>query len=58
MRDIIVSIFGEYEALVVNDNLIGGLAGLDYEWLAGVVLFAIALFSLFKLLGVLLNKLI
>lgn len=58
MRDIIVSIFGEYEVLIVNDNLVGGLAGLDYEWLAGLGLFAISLFSLFKLLGVLLNKLI
>ena len=32
-----------------------GLAGVDWPWLAGVFLFAIVLWSFFRLVGVLLN---
>lgn len=36
---------------VTATEIVPGLAGLDWPWLAGAVLFAIMLFCLFKLLG-------
>ena len=69
MKDLVVSIFGQYEpvmsqsAAVVTDAdglsyietfdiVASGAAGLDWPWIMGVVLFAIVLWSLFRLLGV------
>lgn len=35
-----------------NEVVAAGLAGVDWPWVAGVFLFAIVLYSLFRLLGV------
>ena len=64
VRDILVSLFGPYtpRTHTVTDHLadgssvtstqaVPGLAGLDYEWLAGVALFSLILFCLFRILG-------
>lgn len=53
MREIIVSIFGQYTPQVdpVSGAAVLGVAGCDWEWLAGVLLFAIVLFCFMKLLG-------
>lgn len=65
MRDLIVTIFGEYTPVttdVFNDvgELVGstvasGAAGVDWTYIGGVVLFAIVLWSFFRLLGVVLR---
>ena len=67
MKDLIVSIFGSYEPiLTMETHMVGdtletvevvasGMAGVDWAWLAGVVLFAIVLYSFFRLVGVLLR---
>ena len=43
---------GEYVGTVVAS----GMAGVDWQYLAGVALFAIVLISVFKLLGVILKN--
>lgn len=61
MKDLIVSLFGSYEPVmtsVAGDSVqvvASGMAGVDWEWIAGVVLFAIVLYSFFRLVGVLLR---
>lgn len=68
MKDIIIRIFGEYEPVMsqaiatyevdgmmdysVIDVVASGAAGVDWAWVMGVVLFAIVLYSLFRILGV------
>lgn len=68
MRDLIANIFGTYTpptnvTYVVVDgvtqtvNVIpAGVAGVDWQWLAGVGLFAIVLYCLLRMVGVLLGK--
>lgn len=67
LKSMVTSIFGEYAPVttttvisetVGNDTqqylvetVASGAAGVDYEWIAGVVLFAIMLYCLMKLLG-------
>ena len=67
LKSMVTSIFGEYTPVtttsvisetVGNDThqylvetVAPGAAGVDYEWVAGVVLFAIMLYCLMKLLG-------
>lgn len=69
MADVVVSVLGEYRRktqtvtemdsegniLATSTEIVPGLAGLDYEWIAGAVLFALFLFSLMKLIGGLLK---
>ena len=71
MKELIVSIFGVYEpvattvAYVVPGSegstleevqvVASGLAGVDWPWVAGVLLFGIVLCSFFRLVGVLLG---
>lgn len=69
MADVVVSILGEYQRktqtvtemdsdgniLATSTEIVPGLAGLDYEWIAGAVLFALFLLSLMKLIGGLLK---
>lgn len=44
MRSLIISILGEYTPVVNSaGDPIGGLASLDYEWIAGAVFFGIML---------------
>lgn len=69
MKDIIISLFGQYEPVtwyetvfttaadgtVVTETyevVASGAAGLDWPWIMGVLLFAIVLYSLFRILGV------
>lgn len=68
MKDLIISIFGVYEPVMTQmpvtseiegalstelvDVVASGAAGLDWPWIMGVLLFAIVLWSLFRLLGV------
>lgn len=61
MRDLIVSIFGTYTPVttdvydaagsVVGETVVAGMAGVDWPYLAGVLLFALVLFCFFRLLG-------
>lgn len=63
LAGVVSSIFGEYTPRTYTTNtyidgeivtgleIVPGLAGLDWHWIAGVALFAIMLFCLFKLLG-------
>lgn len=63
LAGVVSSIFGEYTPrtyttstyingeIVTGMEIVPGLAGLDWHWLCGVVLFAIMLFCFFKLLG-------
>ena len=64
MKDILLAIFGAYTPLTaptltatgeIVDAVIPGLAGVDWPYLAGVVLFAIVLYCFFRLVGVLLK---
>lgn len=59
MKDLVLSLFGSYEPLTqVLDGVsvpLDGLAGVDWPWLMGVVLFAIVLWSFFRLVGVILR---
>lgn len=56
MKDLVLSLFGLYEpVLKVVDGVsvpLDGLAGVDWPWLMGAVLFAIVLYSFFRLVGV------
>lgn len=68
MKDLIVSIFGEYQPVMsqaiaettidgvstyeIVDVVATGAAGVDWAWMMGVALFALVLYSLFRILGV------
>ena len=68
MKELVLSIFGEYEPVMTQiavttefegalstelvDVVASGSAGLDWPWIMGVLLFAIVLYSLFRILGV------
>lgn len=68
MKDLILTIFGAYEPTVtptvvtsvvdgvtsaeVVDVVASGAAGLDWPWIMGVILFAIVLWSFFRLVAV------
>lgn len=41
---------------VQSTEIVPGLAGLDYEWIAGAVLFALALYGLLRMIGGLLKQ--
>ena len=67
LKSMVTSIFGEYTPVTTTsvisetigndthqylvETVAPGAAGVDYEWIAGVVLFAIMLYCLMKLLG-------
>lgn len=67
MKDLILSIFGSYEPIMTTEvHMVGdtleelqvvasGMAGVDWAWIAGVVLFAIVLYSFFRIVGVLIR---
>lgn len=68
MKELIIQIFGTYEPVmsqtvvssvvdgVVTSEVIevvaSGAAGVDWAWIAGVLLFALVLYSMFRILGV------
>lgn len=69
IRNVIVSLFGVYaprtqsvtvyyngEAVAVEEQVVPGLAGIDYEWIASVALFALMLWCLFRFLGGLMKR--
>lgn len=61
MRDLIESIFGTYQPVYTDSYttdgaflgtvVADGAAGVDWMYIAGVVLFAITLYSLFRIIG-------
>lgn len=53
MRDILTSLFGTYTPLLdpVSGSVVSGMAGVDWEWIAGVFLFGLVLLSLFKIIN-------
>lgn len=55
MKDLIISLLGEYQTKTdAAGNLIGGLAGLDYEWIIGAACFCVASFIVLKTISSLL----
>lgn len=69
MRDVVSLVFGQYTprtqtvteylsdgSSVTYTEVVPGIAGLDWEWITGAALFALALFSFFKMVGVLLKN--
>lgn len=50
-RTQMVTTYYDGQSISTDEQIIPGLAGLDYEWLAGVGLFALTTFCLFRLLG-------
>lgn len=68
MKDLIISIFGEYQPVMsqaiaettidgvstyeIVDVVATGAAGVDWAWIMGVLLFALVLYSMFRILGV------
>lgn len=62
MRDLIETIFGYYQPVMtdvynemgeyVGSTVASGSAGVDWTYIGGVVLFAIVLWSFFRLVGV------
>lgn len=58
MRDIIISILGEYTPNVstTTGKVLGGIESLDFTWIVGAILFLICVWSVFKILGVLLKR--
>lgn len=59
MRDLIVSLIGEYTpALAPDGTFVGGLASIDFTWLVGAVCFVIMLWGVFSLIRVLLKSIL
>ena len=56
MKEALLEIFGQYEPVLVNLPDGTAVACVDFAYLAGVAIFGICLFSLFKLIGVLLKR--
>lgn len=64
MKELLLQIFGEYEPVTVSvisdageevKQIVGGVAGIDWPYVLGVLLFALVLWSFFRLLGVILK---
>lgn len=55
MKEALLQIFGTYEPVLVTLPDGTAVACVDFAYLAGVAIFGICLFSLFKLIGVLLK---
>lgn len=61
MKAIVLSLFGTYVPVTtlasdgVTEVVASGFAGVDWPWLVGAGLFAIVLYSFFRLVGVLLR---
>lgn len=64
LLDAITALFGEYQPrtytvttyledgiAVESEEIVPGLAGLDYNWLAGVTIFMLSLFCIFRMIG-------
>jgi len=56
MRDLIVSLLGEYKpSLLPDGTAVGGLYSLDLTWITGALAFIISLIGVILLLRTLLN---
>lgn len=53
MKEVIVALFGSYSLTFDPNtgNVVCGLAGLDWPWLAGVALFGLTLYCVLRLIG-------
>ena len=69
MAAVIVQVFGEYQprtqtvtdhlsdgSSVSYEQIVPGVAGMDWHWISGVALFSLMLYSFLKLVGVLLKN--
>lgn len=61
IKDLVVDIFGTYTptTYVNSDNLsvpIDGIGSLDFAYIGGVILFIIAFYSVFRIIGGLIKK--
>lgn len=66
MSEIMTNLFGVYSPVMtdvynelgeyVGSTVASGMAGVDWQYIGGVALFAICLISVFKLLGVILKN--
>lgn len=55
MKELIISLLGEYQTKTdAAGNLIGGLAGLDYEWIIGALCFAVASYIVLRTISAML----
>ena len=68
MKELIIGIFGAYEPVMTEtvvpytvdgetfyetfSTVAAGAAGVDWAWIMGVLLFALVLYSMFRILGV------
>lgn len=64
LLDAVTALFGSYQprtymvttylddgSVVESEEIVPGLAGLDYEWLTGAALFLMALYCIFRMIG-------
>lgn len=62
IKDTIIALFGNYIPVgytVGNDTIIpSGASGLDWEWLVGVLLFALSFYCIMRILGVIIQNVI
>lgn len=56
MQEAMVQIFGIYQPIIVTLENGESLSCVDFGYLAGVAIFGVCLFSLFKLMGVLFKR--
>jgi len=61
MKEIMQSIFGTYEPLTYVNELnevryVEGIAGWDMQYILGVLLFAVCLYSLFRIIGLIIKN--
>jgi hypothetical protein len=71
MRELLISLFGTYTPVMTTESFVvsgvdgnvletvevvaSGFAGVDWPWVLGVLLFALVLYSFFRLVGVFLK---
>lgn len=57
MLDLMSTIFGVYTPIVDDSGVaLSGMAGVNWEYVGGVVLFAVVLVSFFRIVGGVLKK--
>lgn len=65
MKDLIISLFGEYSPVTytvtnsdgtTSDVIASGLAGVDWQWVLGALVFLIAFYSLFRIIGLIFKR--
>lgn len=56
MKQLLINLFGQYTPLTdSNGDIITSIAGIDFPWIFGILIFVILLFCLLKILGGFLN---